>query len=222
MIARPEKLLKKAGRYIILSLLAAEQAISQANTDNIDPNRIAVVIGAAVGGLPWIEANVLMVERGSPRRISPFYVPGTLPNMPAGYVSQYFGCCGPSLATASAHAIAMASMLLSQGDVDVVVVGGVESTICNSGLGGYSALRALSTNLNPDQASRLGGRHRDGFVIAEGAGVIAMESLSQAQQREASAQGVFSGYGMTSDGYHITTPDPSAEQHVLSKHLALD
>ena len=96
IIAHPERLLKKENRYIVFSLPAAEQAMSQANMDNIAPNRVAVVIGAAEGGLPWIEANVLKMERGSPWRISPFCVPGTLSNMPAGCVSQPLGCCGPS------------------------------------------------------------------------------------------------------------------------------
>ncbi len=114
---------------------------------------------------------------------------------------------------------AMASMLLPQGDVDVV--GGVDSTVCNNGLGGFSVLRALSTNSTPDQASRPRARRRDSFVVAKGVGVIVVEALSQAQQRETTVQCGFCGYGMTSGGCYFTTPDRSAEQSILTKHLAL-
>ena len=227
IIEKPKKFMRQADDYITFSVLAAEQAINDANfMSSYSANGVAVVVGSAIGGLPFIEDNILKMAMKGPRKMSPFFVPGGLPNMPAGYISQLWGLNGPNMApttacASGAHSICMGAMLLQTGMADVVIAGGTECIRCHASHGGFGALRALSTHEEPEKASRPWDQNRDGFIIGEGAGIIVMERQADAQKRGANILGVLAGYGMTSDGYHITTPDPEATQHERVMRIAI-
>jgi 3-oxoacyl-[acyl-carrier-protein] synthase II len=182
--------------------------VTEANAD-----RIGVIVGSGIGGLPRIEeTNAEMLAKG-PRRISPFFVPGSLINLISGHLSIIYGLKGPSYAVVSActtglHSIGDAARLIEYGDADVMIAGGAESTVSPLGIGGFAAMRALSTrNDDPATASRPWDRDRDGFVLGEGAGVLVLEEYEHAKQRGARIYGEFAGYGMSSDAHHITAPD---------------
>ncbi|HWK72144.1 beta-ketoacyl-ACP synthase II [Pollutimonas sp. M17] len=182
-----------------------------ATEENAD--RIGTIIGSGIGGLPRIEeTQVEYLERG-PRRISPFFVPASLINLISGQLSIMLGLKGPSYAVVSActtglHSIGDAARLIEYGDADVMVAGGAESTVSPLGIGGFAAMRALSTrNDDPETASRPWDRDRDGFVLGEGAGALVLEEYEHARKRGARIYGEFAGYGMSSDAHHITSPD---------------
>lgn len=222
-----KKLSRKADAFILYSILAAEQAIQQSSVlERVDRERIAVIIGVGMGGLPMIEVNMVSLLTKGPRKVSPYFVPGTLPNMPVGYVSQIWGLKGPSFATSSAcasggHAIAVGSMLLRSGEVDAVIVGGAEACVCDASHAGFGALRALSTHQDASTASKPWDANRDGFVLGEGSAIMVMERRDQVEKFGANSLGELASFGMTSDGYHITSPDPSAEQHYRAMNLAI-
>jgi len=206
---------KQMDTFIHYGLAAGTQAwrdsglqVTEANAD-----RIGVIVGSGIGGLPRIEeTQVDYLERG-PRRISPFFVPGALINLAAGQLSILLGLKGPSYAVVSActtglHSIGDAARLIEYGDADVMLAGGTESTVSPLGIGGFAAMRALSTrNDDPATASRPWDRDRDGFVLGEGAGVLVLEEYEHARKRGARIYGEFAGYGMSSDAHHITAPD---------------
>ena len=182
--------------------------VNEANAE-----RIGVIVGSGIGGLPRIEeTQTEYLERG-PRRISPFFVPASLINLISGQLSIQFGMKGPSYAVVSActtglHCIGDATRLIEYGDADVMVAGGAESTVSPLGIGGFAAMRALSTrNDDPTTASRPWDRDRDGFVLGEGAGVLVLEEYEHAKRRGARIYGEMAGYGMSSDAHHITAPD---------------
>jgi len=182
--------------------------VNEANAE-----RIGVIVGSGIGGLPRIEeTQTEYLERG-PRRISPFFVPASLINLISGQLSIQFGMKGPSYAVVSActtglHCIGDAARLIEYGDADVMVAGGAESTVSPLGIGGFAAMRALSTrNDDPTTASRPWDRDRDGFVLGEGAGVLVLEEYEHAKRRGARIYGELAGYGMSSDAHHITAPD---------------
>ncbi|HLU20728.1 MAG TPA: beta-ketoacyl-ACP synthase II [Pusillimonas sp.] len=182
--------------------------ISETNAD-----RVGVIVGSGIGGLPRIEeTQVDYLDRG-PRRISPFFVPASLINLVSGQLSIMLGLKGPSYAVVSActtglHSIGDAARLIKYGDADVMVAGGAESTVSPLGIGGFAAMRALSTrNDDPTTASRPWDVDRDGFVLGEGAGVLVLEEYEHARKRGAKIYGEFVGYGMSSDAHHITSPD---------------
>src|SRR5690554_6595367 len=182
--------------------------VNEANAD-----RIGAIIGSGIGGLPRIEEQqVEYMERGA-RRISPFFVPASLINMVSGQLSIMLGLKGPTYAVVSActtglHSIGDAARLIEYGDADVMVAGGTESTVSPLGIGGFAAMRALSTrNDDPTTASRPWDTERDGFVLGEGAGVLVLEEYEHARKRGARIYGEFAGYGMSSDAHHITSPD---------------
>ncbi|MGE8591239.1 MAG: beta-ketoacyl-ACP synthase II, partial [Alcaligenes sp.] len=175
--------------------------------------RVGVIVGSGIGGLPRIEETQKdYLERG-PRRISPFFVPGSLVNLISGHLSINLGLKGPSYAVVSActtglHSIGDAARLIEYGDADIMIAGGAESTVSPLGIGGFAAMRALSTrNDDPQTASRPWDVDRDGFVLGEGAGVLVLEEYEHAKKRGARIYGEFSGYGMSSDAHHITSPD---------------
>ena len=181
------------------------------NEDNA--HRIGSIIGSGIGGLPRIEEQqVEYMERGA-RRISPFFVPASLINLVSGQLSIMLGLKGPTYAVVSActtglHSIGDAARLIEYGDADVMVAGGTESTVSPLGVGGFAAMRALSTrNDDPTTASRPWDIDRDGFVLGEGAGVLVLEEYEHARKRGARIYGEFAGYGMSSDAHHITSPD---------------
>ncbi|HLV28589.1 MAG TPA: beta-ketoacyl-ACP synthase II [Burkholderiaceae bacterium] len=206
---------KTMDTFIHYGIAAGVQAWrdSGLNIDEINPERVGSIIGSGIGGLPRIEEQqVEYMERGA-RRISPFFVPASLINLVSGQLSIMLGLKGPTYAVVSActtglHSIGDASRLIEYGDADIMVAGGTESTVSPLGVGGFAAMRALSTrNDDPTTASRPWDVDRDGFVLGEGAGVLVLEEYEHARKRGARIYGEFAGYGMSSDAYHITSPD---------------
>ncbi|MBL1421372.1 MAG: beta-ketoacyl-ACP synthase II [Alphaproteobacteria bacterium] len=212
---------KKVDDFIIYGMAAATQAVEDANwkpEDHESQCRTGVLIGSGIGGLSGIaDAAVMMEERG-PRRVSPFFIPGRLINLISGHVSIKYSFKGPnhSVVTAcstGAHAIGDAARLIALDDADVMIAGGAESPICRLGIAGFVACKALSTNYNddPTKASRPYDKDRDGFVMGEGAGIMVLESLEHAQARGAKIYGEITGYGLSGDAYHITSPAPDGD-----------
>ena len=207
---------RKVDEFIIYGMAAAKEAIEDAGwqpTDEESQNRTGVLIGAGIGGLDEIyKTSILMNERG-PRRISPFFVPAALINLTSGHVSIKYQFRGPnhSVVTACAsgtHAIGDAARLIMFDDADVMIAGGAESAVCRLGVAGFAAARALSTGYNdaPEQASRPWDEGRDGFVIGEGAGIVVLEEYEHAKARGATIYGEITGYGLSGDAHHITSP----------------
>jgi len=208
---------KEARRYdtfIHYGLVATMEAIRDAGLEGYsgDLDRVGVCIGSGIGGLPMIEETAKAYFEGGPRKISPFFVPGSIINMISGLVSIHYGYRGPNLATVTAcstanHSFGEAARLIEYGDADVMVAGGAESTISPLGVGGFCAARALSTrNDDPATASRPWDIDRDGFVLGEGAGILVLEELAHARARGARIECELAGYGMSADAHHITAP----------------
>jgi 3-oxoacyl-[acyl-carrier-protein] synthase II len=206
---------KQMDTFIHYGLAAGVQAWRDSGLDisGADAERYGVILGSGIGGLPRIEETQTdYLERG-PRRISPFFVPASLINLISGQLSILLGLKGPSYAVVSActtglHSIGDAARLIEYGDADVMIAGGAESTVSPLGIGGFAAMRALSTrNDDPATASRPWDRDRDGFVLGEGSGALVLEEYEHARKRGARIYGEFSGYGMSSDAHHITSPD---------------
>lgn len=207
---------RRIDTFILYGIAAAEEALTDSGwVPETEEQRemTGVMIGSGVGGLPRIyEASVLLKE-GGPRKISPFFIPSCLINLVSGQVSIRYGFKGPNHAVVTAcstgaHAIGDAARLIQWGDADVMVAGGAEASVCEIGVAGFAALRALSTNFNdtPEKASRPWDRDRDGFVIGEGAGVIVLEEYEHAKKRGAKIYAEVLGYGLSGDAHHITAP----------------
>jgi 3-oxoacyl-[acyl-carrier-protein] synthase II len=200
--------------FIHYGLAAAIESIRDAglDLDKLNRERIGACIGSGIGGLPLIEETYDAVIAGGPRKISPFFVPGTIINMIAGQISIMYGLKGPNLALVTActtanHCIGDAGRLIEYGDADVMVAGGSEATISPLGVGGFAAARALSTrNGDPEHASRPWDVDRDGFVLGEGAGMLVLEEYEHAKARGARIYCELKGYGMSADAHHITAP----------------
>jgi 3-oxoacyl-[acyl-carrier-protein] synthase II len=208
---------KEARRYdtfIHYGLVATMEAIKDAALEGYkgDLDRVGVCIGSGIGGLPLIEETHTAYVQGGPRKISPFFVPGSIINMISGLVSIQYGYRGPNLATVTAcstanHSFGEAARLIEYGDADVMIAGGAEATISPLGVGGFCAARALSTrNDDPATASRPWDVDRDGFVLGEGAGVLVLEELEHARSRGVRIYCELAGYGMSADAHHITAP----------------
>jgi 3-oxoacyl-[acyl-carrier-protein] synthase II len=209
-----KKEVKKSDTFIHYAMAAAEMAVQDAGLvcANADGERFGVIVGSGIGGLPLIEEmHSKMLERG-PSRISPFFIPGLIINLASGQISIRYGCQGPSSAPATAcatgaHAIGDAFKIIQRDDADIMFAGGSEAVICSLAVGGFGAMRALTTrNDEPERASRPWDLNRDGFVIGEGAGMLILEELEHAKARGASIYCEITGYGMSSDAYHITSP----------------
>jgi len=223
---------KEARRYdtfIHYGLAAAMDAIKDAGIP-VRPDyaeRIGVCIGSGIGGLPMIEETKDAIAAGGVRKISPFFVPGSIINMISGLLTINYGFLGPNFATVSAcatanHAIGEAQRLIEYGDADVMVAGGAESTVSLLGVGGFCAAKALSTrNDDPAGASRPWDSGRDGFVLGEGAGVLVLEEYEHAKARGAKIYAEIAGYGMSSDAYHVTAPAEGGEGAARSMTNAL-
>jgi 3-oxoacyl-[acyl-carrier-protein] synthase II len=213
---------KEARRYdtfIHYGLVAAMEAVKDAGIEAYsgDKERVGVCIGSGIGGLPLIEETHHHYLQGGVRKISPFFVPGSIINMISGLVSIHYGYQGPNLGTVSAcstanHSIGEAERLIEYGDADVMVAGGAEATVSPLGVGGFCASRALSTrNDAPEAASRPWDIGRDGFVLGEGAGVLVLEELEHAKARGARIYCELTGYGMSADAHHITAPPENGD-----------
>lgn len=180
-------------------------------------NRVGVITGCGMGGLPTIEEYHTILTSKGPRKITPFFIPRVIPNMPSGHISMRIGCKGPNLSQTTAcaagtHAVGEAFRHIAYGDCDAAITGGTESVICPLAVGGFSAMKALSTrNDTPTAASRPFDRDRDGFVISEGAGMMVLEELEAAKRRGATIYAEIIGYGQTSDAYHIAAPPENGE-----------
>jgi 3-oxoacyl-[acyl-carrier-protein] synthase II len=223
------KEVRRFDTFIHFGLAAGIEAIKDAALDLEKENReqIGVCIGSGIGGLPLIEDTHDAVLAGGPRKISPFFVPGSIINMIAGQLSIMYGLKGPNLAlvtacTTSNHCIGDAGRLIEYGDADVMVAGGAESTISPLGVGGFCAARALSLrNDDPATASRPWDRDRDGFVLGEGAGILVLEEYEHAKARGARIYCELAGYGMSADAHHITAPSEDGEGAVRCMRNAL-
>jgi 3-oxoacyl-[acyl-carrier-protein] synthase II len=225
-----KKDVKKMDVFIQYAIAAAQFAMDDARL-TITPAqgpRTGVFIASGIGGFTTIEREHKALIEGGPRKISPFFIPSAIINLAAGQVSIRFGAKGPNSATctacsASAHAIGDAFEIIRRGDADAMIAGGSEAAITPMGVGGFAALRALSTrNAEPERASRPFDRDRDGFIIGEGAGIIVLEELEQARRRNAPVYAELVGYGMSADAYHITAPSEDGDGAVRVMTLALE
>jgi 3-oxoacyl-[acyl-carrier-protein] synthase II len=219
---------RRADRYSQLAMAAARMAINDAGlTDAADPERCGVMIGSGIGGLKTLEDQHTILMNKGPGRISPFMIPMMISNMASGIVSMEFGWRGPNFATVSAcstaaHAIGEAWRMIREGDADVFAAGGSEATIVPLGIGGFAAMKALSTrNDDPQRASRPFDRDRDGFVMGEGAGIVIIEDLEHARKRGAQIYGEIAGYGLSADAYHMSAPLPEGQGATRCMVMAL-
>ena len=224
-----KKELKKMGRFIQLALAASQQAAKQSQLQ-ITPEiaeRVGVYIGSGIGGFDVIEREHTALMQGGPRRISPFFIPAAIVNLASGHISIRYGAKGPNSATctacsSSAHAVGDAFKLIQRCAADAMICGGTEAAITPMGVGGFAAMRALSTrNDEPEKASRPFDRDRDGFVVGEGAGILILEGLDFAVKRGAPILAEVVGYGMSGDAFHITAPDENADGAVRAMNATL-
>jgi 3-oxoacyl-[acyl-carrier-protein] synthase II len=214
-----KKEVKKMGRFIHVAIAAADEALKMSELKITPENdeRVGVHIGSGIGGFDIIEREHAALVDGGPRKISPFFIPAAIINLAAGQVSMRHGAKGPNEATAtacttSAHSIGDSFRIIQHNDADVMIAGGTEAAITPMGVGGFAAMRALSTrNDEPEKASRPWDRDRDGFVIGEGAGIMILEELEFARRRGAPILAEIAGYGMSGDAYHMTQPAPEHE-----------
>ena len=214
-----KKEVKKMGRFIHLAVAASDEAMKMSGLKVTPENaeRVGVHIGSGVGGFDIIEREHQELLQHGPRKMSPFFIPAAIVNLAAGQVSIRYGAKGPNEATAtacttSAHAIGDAYEIIQRCDADVMIAGGSEAPITPMGVGGFAAMRALSTHNNePEKASRPWDAQRDGFVVGEGAGIVVLEDLEHAMRRNAAILAEIIGYGMSADAYHITQPAEGGE-----------
>lgn len=221
---------RKMDKSIMYGMVAADEAIRDANLIDYtgDKNRIGVSIGSGIGGLNTIYENCIELHDGGPRRVSPFFIPKGIINMTAGHVSIKYGFGGPNISTVTAcatgaHSIGEAARLIKYGDADIMICGGTEGAVGRIGLAGFSAMKALSTrNDEPERASRPWDKNRDGFVMAEGAGILVLEEYEHAIARGAKIYAEVAGYGMSGDAYHITAPAPNGTGGMRAMQAALN
>ncbi|MCS6861350.1 MAG: beta-ketoacyl-ACP synthase II [Abditibacteriales bacterium] len=221
--------LRKMDRFIPFAIAAAQEALADAQLviDDVLQERTGVIIGSGMGGMETLQNTIGAFLREGPRRISPFFVPSTVVNMAAGWISILYGLKGPNLAvstacTAGTHAIGEGYYIIQRGDADVMIAGGTDAMIIPIAHGGFCAARVLSRrNEEPEKASRPFDKQRDGFVMGEGAGVLILEELTHAQSRGARIYGEIVGFGMSSDAYHITSAPPDGAGAVRCMQAAL-
>lgn len=225
------KSVQRLDLFTQFALVSTEEALSmsQLKLDSIDKNRVGVVFGSGIGGMwTWHHQSEVVFKGGGPQRISPFFVPMMISDIAAGHISIKYGFKGLNYATTSAcatsaHAIALGAIHIQRGDADVVIVGGSEASICPMGIGGFDAMKALSTrNDNPQKASRPFDKNRDGFVMGEGSATLVLEDYDYAIKRGAPILAELVGIGLSADAYHITAPAPGGEGAVRSMKLCLE
>lgn len=225
-----KKEIKKMDLFIQYALAAAHFAMDDSGLKITEENaeRVGVSVGSGLGGLPSIEKYHQAQQEGGYRKISPFFIPMLLINLAPGQISIKYGAKGPNISSVSAcatgtHSIGEAYHIIKRGDADAMIAGGAESTVTPLGIGGFAVMKALSTrNDDPAAASRPFEKDRDGFVLAEGAGIIVLEEFESAQKRGAKIYGEVVGYGLTADAYHVTTPGPGGEGAARCMKMALN
>lgn len=219
---------RKMDRFVQFALAASQLALKDAGLnigEQADPERVGVYVGSGIGGLAtWEEQHRILLEKG-PKRVSPFFIPMMIANMASGQVSIKTGAKGPNSTAVTAcatgtHSIGESYKLIQRGDADVMICGGAEATITPTGMGGFCAMRAMSTrNDAPEKASRPFDVDRDGFVMGEGSGILILESLEHAQKRGARIYAEVIGYGMSGDAHHMTDPDPDGAARCMAKAI---
>jgi 3-oxoacyl-[acyl-carrier-protein] synthase II len=222
--------IKRMDRFIQFSMVAGTECLEKAKLDLSKENleRIGVYMGVGIGGLIEIQANYKVALEKGPKRISPFFIPMAISNLAAGHLSLKYGLKGPNLCITSAcssssHAIGESFRLIQRGEVDMMLSGGAESAVCELGIGGFCAMRAMSEkNDQPTKASRPFDKDRDGFVMGEGAAVILLEELEHAKKRGATILAEVVGYGSNSDAFHITQPSENGEGAARCMKLAIE
>jgi 3-oxoacyl-[acyl-carrier-protein] synthase II len=220
---------RKMGRFIHFAMAAADEAMKHSGlvVDESNWDRVGVHIGSGIGGFDVIEREHSAMLAGGPRKISPFFIPGSIVNLAAGHVSIRYKARGPNEATAtactsSAHSIGDAFRIIQRGDADAMIAGGTEAAITPMGVGGFAAMKALSTrNEDPQRACRPWDKDRDGFVVGEGAGILILEELEFAKARGAKILGEVIGYGMSADAFHMTGMAPEGEGCFRAMNAAL-
>lgn len=226
----PKKELKRMDRFIQFALASTAMAIEDAGLDFSNSElgeKTGAFIGTGIGGLPLLEYNSNLLKEKGPGRISPFFIPQVIANMPSGHVTIKYGLQGPNYSVTSAcatgcHSIGEAFHYIKRGDCQVMIAGGTESTVCGLGIAGFDAMKALSTrNEEPEKASRPWDKDRDGFVLAEGAGVLILEDYEHAKKRGARIYAEVTGYGVSSDAHHMTNPAPEGAGAQKAMRMAL-
>lgn len=220
--------LNRMDRFTAMAIIASDEAIQQSGIDSeaLDKDRIGVIIGSGIGGISTFEEqhNKLLI---SPRRVSPFFIPSMISDIASGQVSIKYGLKGPNYCVVSAcstasHSIGDAFRMICYGDSDVIVTGGSDATITPMAVAGFSNMKALTKNDDPETASRPFDAQRDGFVMGEGAGILILEEMEHAKSRGANILAEVSGYGATADAYHLTSPAPDGEGAVRAMKRALE
>ena len=225
-----KKDMRKLDRFVQFALIASDEAISNANFDfdKLDRTRVGVIIASGIGGIHTLEQERMVLHEKGPNRISPFFIPKLISDIAAGHISIKYGLKGVNYSVSSAcsssnHSIALALRHIRYGDADVIVAGGAEATITPLGISGFTQLRALSTRNNEfETASRPFDKTRDGFVVAEGSGILILEEYEHAKKRNAKIYGEITGAGMTADAFHITAPSKDGDGAIRSMKMALE
>jgi 3-oxoacyl-[acyl-carrier-protein] synthase II len=225
---------RKMDRFMVLGMVAGLQAWAdagfkgRAEENGLTPEKVGMLMSAGMGGLPEIENVVHTIIEKGPKRITPFFIPSVIPNMTSGHLSIMLNARGPnfcvvSACASSAHSIGEGALMISRGEADIMMTGGSESVVCGTGIGGFNAMKALSTrNDAPEKASRPFDKDRDGFVMGEGGGALILEEYEHAKKRGARIYGEVTGYGSTADAYHMTSPAPEGEGAGRCMKLALE
>jgi 3-oxoacyl-[acyl-carrier-protein] synthase II len=227
----PGKEARRFDKFMHYGLAAAKEAMSEAGlleeNNGIDPERVGFALGAGIGGIATIESTMLVYRDRGPRKVSPFYIPGSIVNMIGGTLSIWYGYKGPNIAvvsacTTSTHNIGLAARMIRYGDADMMVAGGAEYATSPTAMAGFMSAKAMSTrNEDPAAASRPWDRERDGFVLSNGAGVVVVEELEHAKRRGATIYAEISGFGMSGDAHHMTAPPADGEGAARCMKIAL-
>ena len=223
---------RRLDRFISLGLVATNEAVTDSGLDLNNKSmlkEIGVLVGSGIGGLNTISETAVLLEKNGPRKISPFFIPSSLINLVSGQISIKYGFSGPNHSVVTAcssgsHAIGDSARIIKNGDCNVMIAGGTEAAICRLGIAGFCASRALATSFNesPNEASRPWDEKRDGFVMGEGSGILVLEELNHALERNAKIYAEIIGYGMSGDAYHITAPEPEGDGAFRSMQNALN
>jgi len=226
----PTKEAKRTELFIAYAIAATRMAVEDSGLkiDSSNGDRVGVITGCGLGGLGIMERTIVSVDKKGPKRVSPFFIPMMIGNMAPGMISIHFGAKGPnsSIATAcaaGAHAVGNSFKIIQRGAADAMITGGVEAVVTSTCIAGFNAMKALSTrNDAPEKASRPFDRDRDGFIVGEGSGILILEALENALERGAHIYAEITGFGMTGDGYHMTSPSPDGDGMIRCMKAAID